>query len=393
MTTGYPYGYYPPPPPQQPAPPPRRGRDLRALASGFAAGALAAAVAFGGFAAIDASGPASVAGTGSIAQAPTLPTTPGPGSLFPSGNSGSASAGSVPATAQQQVGIVTVVSVLKYQNAESAGTGMILTSDGEVLTNNHVVDGATKIVVTVESTGRQYVAKVVGTAPTRDVAVLKLLNATGMQTAELAGSSADLSVGDTVVGVGNAGGTGRLTAAQGKVTALNQTITASDESGSSSERLHGLIETDADIISGDSGGPLYDDQGQIVGMDTAANATGTSDSAYAIPVEDAMGVVHQIESGVETSSIHIGLPGFLGIGLEPKSTRVQSLLPGGPAASAGIRPGSTITSVDGTVVHTATQLHNLLSAKGPGASVVVKWTAANKRARAATVTLATGPAD
>lgn len=393
MTTGYPYGYYPPPP--QPTPPPRRGRDLRALASGFAAGALAAGLAFGGFAAIHAAAPASVAGTGSVAQAPTLPTIPGPGSLFPSGNSGATSAGSVPATAQQQLGVVTVVSVLKYEKAESAGTGMILTSDGEVLTNNHVVDGATKIVVTVESTGRQYIAKVVGTAPTRDVALLKLQSATGLQTAELAGSSSGLSVGDTVTGVGNAGGTGRLTAAQGKVTALGQTITASDESGSSSERLHGLIENNADIISGDSGGPLYDDQGQIVGMDTAANATGRSDSAYAIPVEDAMSVVHQIESGVETSSIHIGLPGFLGIDTTSATggVGVQRLLSGGPAASAGIRPGSVITSVDGTTVRSATQLHNLLSAKGPGASVVVKWDAANGRARAATVTLATGPAD
>jgi S1-C subfamily serine protease len=208
------------------------------------------------------------------------------------------------ATAAQQSGIVTIVSVLGYQNAESAGTGMVLTSDGEILTNNHVVNGATSITVTVESSGESYRAAVVGTDPTDDVAVLQLSNASGLTTANL-GDSADLAVGDAVTGVGNAGGTGTLTAAPGTVTALDQSITATDESGSDPENLTGLIETDAGIAAGDSGGPLYDSAGEIVGMDTAASSSPgdqTASQAYAIPIDDALNIADQIESGVQTAA-------------------------------------------------------------------------------------------
>jgi S1-C subfamily serine protease len=319
-----------------------------------------------------------------------------PNIVLPGGGSTQSGTHLKQASATQQLGIVTVNSVLKYQNAESAGTGMILTSNGEVLTNNHVVNGATSVVVTVESTGRSYKASVVGTAPTRDVALLKLANASGLQTAHLASSASGLSVGSKVTGVGNAGGTGRLTQASGAVTGLDKTITASDDTGADSERLHGLIESNAGIISGDSGGPLYNSQGQVVGMDTAASPNSAQQDAYAIPIQNAMSVVRQIESGVETSSIHIGLPGFLGINVGKSSGRgvgVAALLRGGPAASAGITAGSVIESVDGTKVHSETALHDLLSAKGPGAQVQIVWLDRHGRSHTATVTLATGPAD
>jgi S1-C subfamily serine protease len=394
------YFYYPPqgpPPGAAPEPPARsaRRRNLKPVLSGFAAGVLAAGLVFGGVAAAN-SGSTSVSGTGSVQGLPSLPVIPNfPKILLPQSGSGSGQRGVTPATAKQEAGVVTVNSVLRYQNAESAGTGMILSSDGEVLTNNHVIDGATRIVVTVESTGRSYRAAVVGTAPTRDIALLKLQGASGLTTAALASSSSGLSVGDRVIGVGNAGGTGRLTQAGGTVTGLDKTITASDDTGANSERLHGLIQTDANIISGDSGGPLYNAQGQVVGMDTAASPTTSRESAYAIPIENAMSVVRQIETGVETSSIHIGLPGFLGIGVTNVSggVGVQSLLPGGPAAAAGITSGSVIKSVDGTAVRTPTGLHDLLSAKGPGAQVQVRWIDRAGRPHVATVTLATGPAD
>ena len=101
------------------------------------------------------------------------------------------------------------MSVLGYQNAEGAGTGMVLTSNGEILTNNHVVNGATSITVTVASTGKSYRADVVGTDPTDDVAVISLRNASGLKTAKI-GDSSGVAVGDSIVGVGNAGGTGTL---------------------------------------------------------------------------------------------------------------------------------------------------------------------------------------
>jgi S1-C subfamily serine protease len=430
MTSSYPSGpYYPPPQtpppggfgPQQtplpgmpgygpsetlppgtlgygPPPTPPRRRNVTALLGGFAAGVLVAGLTFGGLALANSGGHHGVAGTGSVQALPSLPQMPNlrlPNGLQPNSGSGSGNNGVTAATAKQQIGLVTVTSVLKYQTAESAGTGMILTSDGDVLTNNHVIDGATRITVTVESTGHSYRANVVGTAPTRDVALLKLQGASGLQTAALASSSSALSVGAQVTGVGNAGGTGRLTQVSGTVTGLNKTITASDDNGANAERLHGLIQTNAGIIAGDSGGPLYDAAGQVVGMDTAAAPTSANESAYAIPVENAMKIVQEIDTGVETSSIHIGLPGFLGISVTNThgGVGVQGLLRGGPAAGAGITGGSVIKSVDGTPVRTPTGLHNLLSVKGPGAHVTVRWIGANGRAHIATVTLATGPAD
>jgi S1-C subfamily serine protease len=402
MTSSYPAGpyYVPPqlPPPGGPGygPPPTtpRRRDARALLSGFAAGVLVAGLVFGGIAAAN-SGSSAVAGRGSVQALPQMPHLQLPNGLFPSGGGASPARGVSPATAKQQVGIVTVNSVLRYQNAESAGTGMILTSDGDVLTNNHVIDGATKVVVTVESTGRSYRAAVVGTAPGRDIALLKLQGASGLQTAALAQSTTGLSLGDRVTGVGNAGGTGRLTQVSGTVTGLNKAITASDGNGVNAERLRGLIQTNAGIISGDSGGPLYDAAGQVVGMDTAASQNQAHESAYAIRVDDAMTVVRQIDTGVETSSIHIGRPGFLGISVANHGggVRVAGLLPGGPAAGAGITRGSVIKSVDGTAVRTPNGLHDLLSAKGPGAHVSVRWIGRDGQAHIATVTLATGPAD
>lgn len=407
-------GYYPPVPPA-----PKKAKRRWAYTAGATAVVAAAVIAT---VAVTDSGSGAVSGAGAPAQ--YIPTSPG----FGNGNSGSGNGGygnggygnggsgsggssggsgqlgnggtTVPssvglATSTQQKGVVTIVSVLKYQNAESAGTGMILTSDGEILTNNHVVDGATSITVTVASSGQSYKADVVGTDPTDDVAVIQLENASGLQTANL-GDSSKVKVGDSVVGVGNAGGTGTLRASSGSVTALNQSITATDESGGSSEQLSGLIQVNAPIISGDSGGPLYNSSGSIVGMDTAASANSAQSVAYAIPIDTAVKIAGEIETKVETSKIHIGLPAFLGVSLDTTNTQqavVYSLLDGGPAAGAGITAGSTVTSVQGQRVTTAASLKTLLTQYKPGNKVSIGWTDANGQSHTATVTLATGPAD
>ncbi len=376
---------------------------------------VAAALVIAGVA-FSTSGNTSIAGSGSAAQFPRALDPNGAGGSGSSGSgSGSGNGGSLPnggstttgpktvATAKQQIGVVTIVSTLTYQQAESAGTGMILSSDGLILTNNHVVNGATSITVTVESTGRSYKADVVGTAPTKDIAVLRLRNASGLSTANFASSAAGVKVGDAVNGVGNAGGTGTLTAAGGKVTALNQSITATDESGQDAETLHQLIEVNAPIISGDSGGPLYNSAGTIIGIDTAAsassrNSTSGASTAYAITIDNAMSVAKQIESGVRTTTIHIGLPGFLGVSTAAATgggsgVAVQSVVQGGPADQAGITRGSTITAVNGTTVSSPTALRSTLSAKRPHSKVKVTWTDAGGAAHTATVTLTTGPAD
>jgi S1-C subfamily serine protease len=361
---------------------------------------LAAVAVFGVH---EATSTTSVVGTASAAQGGSLPAgfVPGRGWWSDGGSAtsggttsdGTTSTGSTAAaTAAQQVGIVEIDTVLQYQSAEAAGTGIVLTSSGEVLTNNHVVDGATSITVTVASTGTTYTATVVGTDPTDDVAVLQLTNASGLQTAKLSTSAA--TVGEAVTGVGNAGGTGTLTAATGTVTALDQTITASDENGSNAEQLTGLIETNAPIQAGDSGGPLYGSSGTVIGMDTAASSGGAT-QGYAIPIATAEAIAKQIESGVDDATIHQGLPGFLGVSVQDTTggAGIAGVLSGGPADTAGITAGDVITSVGGTSVGSAADLSSVMAGYDPGDRVPVTWTTTSGTTQTATVTLATGPAD
>ena len=172
-------------------------------------------------------------------------------------------------------GLVDVTSTLGYEGATAMGTGIVLTSNGEILTNNHVVNGATSVSVRDIGNNKTYKATVVGYDESHDVAVLQLSGASGLTTATTGNSSA-VKVGDNVVGLGNAGGAGGTpSVAPGTVTALNQSITASDEGSGSSEQLSGLIETNANIQPGDSGGPLVNSYGQIIGMDTAASSSGS----------------------------------------------------------------------------------------------------------------------
>jgi S1-C subfamily serine protease len=403
MTTNYPYydpyvAYRPAygeqlPADQQPSPTPPGNKRRRVFVAGVAA--LAAAALFGGIAVYETRS-ATVDGNGATAQ--QVPTNPGTVPTIPGDmNRGGTSTSVGLATDEQEKGVVTIVSVLKYQGAESAGTGMILTSDGEILTNNHVVNGATSITVTVASTGKSYRADVVGTDPSDDVAVLQLRDASGLTTANI-GDSSDVQVGDAIVGVGNAGGTGTLRASSGKVTALDQSITATDETGQGGERLTGLIEVAAEIISGDSGGPLYDSSGDVVGMNTAASANrALASTAYAIPIDDAVKIADEIETGVETSKIHIGLPAFLGVSVADDSAVtgavVSRLLDRGPAAGAGIAEGSVITNVGGTRVTSADSLKSVLRGYDPGDKTTVTWTDSGGSTHTATVTLGSGPAD
>ena len=172
-------------------------------------------------------------------------------------------------------GVVVIDTNLAYQDARAAGTGMVLTSSGEVLTNNHVIRDATAIRVVVPSTGRSFTASVVGYDTTDDVAVLQASGASNLKTIPLGDSSA-VSAGESVTALGNAGGTGSLRAASGTVTRVDRAITVSDDQGGS-ESLTGMIETNAAVQPGDSGGPLLNASGQVIGMDTAASVgTGSS---------------------------------------------------------------------------------------------------------------------
>lgn len=268
----------------------------------------------------------------------------GPGPASGASGDGSAASASTAsatlasATSTQEVGVVDVTSQLGYDDAESAGTGLVLTANGEILTNNHVVEDSTSIAVTVVATGVSYTATVVGTDVTDDIAVLQLTGASGLTTANIDSTDA-AAVGDAVTGVGNAGGTGGTpSASPGQVTATDQTITTAAEQTAVSETLSGLIETDADIQAGDSGGPLFNAHDQVIGIDTAAQQGGTTTAGYAIPIGTALTIAGHIEAGDASSTIALGYPAFLGIEAAPTSD----------AAAAGY--GSTSTQTAGSAV-------------------------------------------
>jgi S1-C subfamily serine protease len=300
------------------------------------------------------------------------------------------SAQDTPATDTQLTGLVRVASTLKYEGGRAAGTGMILTSTGEVVTNHHVVQGSTKLSVTVMSTGKTYQATVVGTDATDDVAVLQLQNASGLQTVT---TDADgISVGDAVTAVGDAdGNTSTFSAAVGKILATAQNITTQSEDGRPGEKLSGLFKLSSDVISGDSGGATYDEQGEVVGMTTAASTGGSDIVGYAIPIAKVIRIAGALEDGTQNARYEYGSPAFLGIGLAGTSSRVGEVYAATPAAQAGISAGDTITRVGTTRVSTATQLRAAVTTYSPGDTVRLTWTDASGTPHIATVTLMAGP--
>jgi S1-C subfamily serine protease len=244
----------------------------------------------------------------------------------PSGGSASSTGGAAAAKIAKSVdpGLVDINTSLSYQGATASGTGMILTSNGLVLTNNHVIDGATSITARDVATNTVYKVKVVGYDVRGDVALLQLQNASGLTAVSLGNSNA-VTAGEKVVGIGNALGAGGTPSyAAGSVVALDQSVTASDNgSPTGAETLTGMIEVNAAIVPGDSGGPLVNSKSDVLAMDTAGSSSGggfgfdqgssTLTRAYAIPIDTALSIVKSIESGKSSSSVHVGATAFLGI--------------------------------------------------------------------------------
>jgi len=294
------------------------------------------------------------------------------------------------------------------QTGRGAGTGMLVSSSGEVLTNNHVIEGATKIEVSITGRSGTYEATVVGADPTDDVALLQVQGVSGLPTVTL-GDSSNLVLGQQVVAIGNAlGQGGSPSVTEGTISALERSITVGGGLAGA-EHLTGLIQMDAPIQPGDSGGPLVDSSGQVVGMITAASRSdfGQSSSSlgFAIPSNDALAIVQQIRTGNETSTVIIGPTGFLGVGVQDLNSDtaarlglnvtsgalVLSVRPGTPAESAGITPESVITAIDGQRVSSADALGTAIHRHDPGEQIRVTWVDGSG-ARTATVRLIAGPA-
>lgn len=294
--------------------------------------------------------------------------------------------------------LVDVTSTLTYETVQAEGTGMVLTPTGTVLTNNHVIEGATAIHVTDVGTGAVYSATVVGYDITADIAVLQLAGASGLQTVSFTTSSS-VSVGEKVVAIGNAGGVGGTpTAAGGTVTALDQSITAEDEVSGRTEHLAGLIGTDAAIESGDSGGPLVDTAGKVIGMDTASSSgfafSHSASEGYAIPSDTATTVDRQIRSGISSAAVHVGPTPFLGVrvvAVDQAGAAVVQVETGTPATRAGLTPGDVIDTLGGHVIHTPTTLTTVIQAYKPGTSLSLGWRAVTGVAASGKITLASGP--
>jgi len=421
------YGYGTPPPPQ------RGAGGLRKFLVYTAVAVLAAGVGAG--AAIElshSSSSSSAAGSGSAPQqggggagngfggnpvgGGRLPGTgTGNGSGSGQGAPGRGPLNEAAIAAKVDPAVVDVTSTLQYSNESAEGTGMVISADGLILTNNHVINQATSITVTLVTSGKTYKADLVGYDATNDVALLRLQGASGLKTITV-GDSDKVKLNDPVLAIGNAQGRGGLPAtAQGVINAKNRTIQASDSGARSSETLHGMLQTDAPIQEGDSGGPLVNSAGAVIGMDTAANSAGgfsqqQSTTGFAIPINTALSIAREISSGHASATVHIGAAGFMGINAANSAQGCQqsSSGPGGsggsvgttspgavicyvyprtPADDAGLVGGDVITAVNGTTIASSDNLTTALANKHPGDKLTIKFIDQHGSAQSTTLTL------
>jgi S1-C subfamily serine protease len=452
---GSPWGAVPPDPPSvgneppdwgnwtlgggygSPPPPPHRVRTGRVLIY-VGVAIVAAAIGAGATVAFNGSSTTPSAGVSSHENIPSQQNN--------AAGSGS-SARLNPAFVERKVepGIVDIVSTLEYNSETAEGTGMILSSDGLVLTNNHVIDQSTSVKAVRVDGGRQYNARVLGYDATDDVALLQLEGASHLPVVNL-GNSDQVSIGTPVLALGNAEGRGGVTPASGIINALNRSIKASDEGSGGTENLHGMLQTSAQIQQGDSGGPLANSAGQIIGMITAANTTSNQPNGtigFAIPINSALSIARQVASKIPSANIYIGTPGFLGVVLaqstssdpQQQNRDEQAWLaqkgnnnltgPGGHGQSciendnevsapdnvapadpgvlvvgtfcgtsvnqAGLVPGDVITSVDGHAVTTPDALQTLTGSYHPGDAITLGWEDASGGRHTNEITLGAGP--
>jgi S1-C subfamily serine protease len=335
-------------------------------------------------------------------------------------------------------GVVDVSADLQYLDETAEGTGFVINAaDGLILTNNHVIDDATSVTVTPVATGKTYPATIIGYDLPDDIAVLQVKGATGLR-AVSTGDSSNIAIGTEVLALGNEAGQGGLpTAATGVISSVDRSIVASDQSSGLTETLHGMLQTSADIRPGDSGGPLANAAGQVIGIDTAAGdgGPGMTFAGYAIPINTAMAVALQIATERPGPTIQLGLPAFLGVLLpNSKSTNpeqeasnnrsseasdnlsclaqigdsttpspariaptpygalVDGVVCGTVAESAGLAAGDVITSFGGQPVTSAPMLSTVLGHDRPGTKGLLTWVDTDGDEHSAVVTLGAGPA-
>jgi S1-C subfamily serine protease len=282
----------------------------------------------------------------------------------------------------------------------AAGTGMLISSTGEIVTNNHVIADSTSITVVIGGTGPSHPAKVLGYDVSRDVALLQITDTVSDLPTISFGDPSKVQIGDPVVALGNALGQGGTPkASQGHVTALDQQVTAGDDQGSQ-ETLNGMIQINAPIKPGDSGGALVDADGKVIGMNTAAagdqqfNSQGSS-IGFAIPIDNAVDIVKQIADGKESDTVHVGERAMLGVQVEDATGGSGAAIVGvqdnSGSADVGIKEGDVIIAVDGKTITNGAALREPLSHMHPGDSVSVGWLDSSNTRHDASVKLIVGP--
>jgi S1-C subfamily serine protease len=285
--------------------------------------------------------------------------------------------------------------------AHSHASGMLLTSAGEVLTNNHAITGASAIAVKA-SNGTTYSATVRGYDVTDDVAVLGLVHAAALPAISV-GDSATVNVGEPALAIGRVPGTNEAATQAGSVTALHRRIEAGDANDPAGiETLRDTIRIDAPTRPSDSGGPVVDEHGKVVAMTTAASAGRlfhgqSAGMTFAIPIDTVVQVADRVDAGVSTATVHVGATASLGVAVTPASrapnpsARVVSVQPGGPAARAGLVPNTVIVSVGDDTIATAADLDAALHRRRPGDIVRVDWADVTGRFHTTDIRLASGP--
>ena len=301
-------------------------------------------------------------------------------------------------------GLVDINTTLSYQGAIGAGTGILLNPDGEVLTNNHVIEGATEITAVSLANSHSYPVDVIGFDRDNDIALVRLRGAAGLPTAIL-GTSTSLAVGDPIAAIGNSAGPGAPPSfAPGTVTELGASVRASDESGGGSRELRDLIRVAANILPGDSGGPLVNSSGQVVGVNVAATLTYrmggvTGGEGFAIPIDRALGIANQIRTGAVSPTIHLGDTAFIGVGIAdaspmsrgPVGAVIRQVLPDTPARQIGLFSGDVIIAVDGIPINSAADLSTVMDQRRPGDTIMLSWIDRTSIAHNAPLVLAKGP--
>src|SRR5262249_3390093 len=302
--------------------------------------------------------------------------------------------------------VAVVNTTLAGGRGEAAGTGMVISSSGEILTNNHVIESSSSVRVQIGGKGRNYPADVLGYNVAEDVALLKVNGVSGLDTIK---TDDTVTVGEPIVALGNAGGRGGSPdASPGAVRGMGQTIQVGDAGGS--QTLRNLIRIDATLQPGDSGGPLVDADGQVVGMNTAASSGGrvrlrtSSSEGYAVPIKTAITVANQIRSGQGNGDTHVGDRAFLGVSITSlgqsgsrsgrssrSSALVEDVQSNSPADDAGLQQGDTIVALAGKSITSLDDPTSALAPHHPRDKVDVGWVDENGDHHNAQVTLTSGP--